>query len=58
MTIRKMNAGSTVHYHLGDGVMREGIVVKTVEGIGYSVVPPSGHRVLVPAINVRSVPVR
>lgn len=56
--IRRMPAGATVQYHLGDGFMREGIVLKTVPGIGFSILPDSGRRLLVPAINVKGVPAR
>lgn len=53
MTTRNLPAGMSVKYHLGDGQMRSGTLVKVVDGIGYSIVPITGQRILVPAENVR-----
>lgn len=57
MATRKLPAGMRVQYQLEDGVIREGTVVKTVAGIGFSIIKLDGTRVLVPAENVRAWPI-
>lgn len=53
---RRLPAGMRVKYQLGDGVVREGTVVKTVSGIGFSIIGLDGARKLVPASQVRAWP--
>lgn len=52
----KLPAGCPVRYHTGDGLMREGTLIREVEGIGYSIMPLIGPRKLVPSQNVRGLP--
>ncbi len=49
---RRLPQGMRVKYHTGDGVMQEGTVLKA-DGLGYSILPLDGRRILVPAQNVR-----
>ncbi|MCK9988288.1 MAG: hypothetical protein AzoDbin1_04760 [Azoarcus sp.] len=57
MASKKLPAGMRVQYQLDDGIIREGTVVKTVTGIGFSVVGLDGTRRLIPAENVRAWPI-
>lgn len=52
MLERRLPQGMRVKFHRGDGVMLEGTVLKA-DGLGYSILPIAGRRVLVPAQNVR-----
>lgn len=55
MHIRKLPAGSTVHYVDREGVETVGYIIKVVDGIGYSVVPLfDGQRTLVPIEALRT----
>lgn len=57
MASKKLPAGMRVQYQLDDGIIREGTVVKSVTGIGFSVVGLDGTRRLIPAENVRAWPI-
>lgn len=56
MAAPTLRAGASVRYHLGDGVEREGMVLNPHKGLGYSILPLGGNRILVPTEYVRGVP--
>lgn len=47
LEVKRLPAGATVLFTDGNGLHREGMVIKTVPGIGYSVLPISGKRTIV-----------
>ena len=46
---RPILAGVTVHFRDADGFKREGTVIRSLLGIGYSIMPTMGRRTIVPA---------